>query len=1264
MNCAQCGSAVGNDGVCMKCLLDSGIAGSGQSLAERIFQAALSLGAGERAAFVANAASGDAAVLEEVRMLLQGYEEAGGDAAEATLGGTARERWAGVRREEPGTVIGHFRLVKVIGEGGMGSVWEAEQNAPIKRRVALKIIKLGMDTEEVVKRFERERRTLALMAHPHIAQVYEAGATPAGRPFFAMELVDGTAITLHCAQAGLTLRDRLALFLDVCAAVEHAHQKGVIHRDLKPSNILVADGAVKVIDFGIAKATQESTDGLLTQQAQVLGTPAYMSPEQAESNGTDVDTRTDVYSLGAVLYELLSGALPFDPKRLAGTHPQEVQRILREEEPPRPSTRAIPMLERKTDRSRQPAPPSAPQPPTGIHPAELRNDLDWIVMKALSKERGRRYASAASFAADVRRFLAGEAVNAVPPTLAYRAGKFVRRNKAAVAAVAGIVLALSAGLIISLRQVQRTNEALAGEARARREATFTVADLYTRSGLTAAEKGEPARAALWFTRAARIAEDDPVRASANRLRAAVWTLESHVPVAAFDTGFPYSEDIVWHPGGGTIIVERMDGGAAQVYDVVREAFSPLVPDGADSAAWDAAGSRLAVVRQGKVQVMEYPSGRLLAERGVAAGSQVALSPDGLRVALGGETPFLWDWGKDEAVFCTAVPHAKRIRWSKDGRYCLWQALTQVAAVDAADPERILFPPLSNHWKTLVSFADDGHTFFHSDRHTKQTFLRDAATGAVVREAPGGSWALAMSRDSHYVAFGDAPLWSGSTGNTRRNPVHRNGDIMEGASFSPDGTRLATAAYDAKVRLWQLSGDLPLGEVGVHQHPIQSVSWSPDASLLASGQNSLVRIWRIQTTPLLRSIPLPSPTLAALSGDGKYVAASGMTQSSSSGRTTRVFEIATGQPAGPEIALDGVLMDAVFVAAGEIALAVSTTPERQTRDWTVNGGSGHLEVRDWRSGQRTAGPFPLPSEPRGLALHPSGGHIAVSGAFGECLEWERSTAAPVPLIAGGRVSQPFGTLTNGRCAYAGGGRYLVAWGGFERLNVYDRTAGREVRLSASAPASGAVHDVGFSGNLLALAPTGPPAPLVQLLDYTTGLEVAAPLPHSDWMYLAQFDETGTLLLTTGRRPMAQIWDWRAGRQICPALPHTTDTMAGVFVPGTPWVITGSHDGLVRFWDRRSGMMIRPPVMVGGHVLQLTLTPDGHYLVAGGSLHGPALAVIDLRAALPANPVSPDPLEAELNAAAIIHEGGGIVPLTSAQWLEKWRARKKMTAPAGR
>jgi serine/threonine protein kinase len=458
-----------------------------------VFSAARQLPAAERAAYLDQTCAGDPALRQRVEELLRAGEDAEGflqepaPGAQRPVGSPAPATLvlnAAAPGEKAGDRIGHYKLSQQIGEGGCGLVYMAEQEEPVRRRVALKVIKLGMDTKQVIARFEAERQALAMMDHPNIAKVLDAGATgsplssdgrgvrgegslSAGRPYFVMELVRGIKITEYCDEHNLSTKERLELFIQVCHAVQHAHQKGVIHRDLKPSNILVAsnDGVPvpKVIDFGIAKATQgRLTDQtLFTAFEQFIGTPAYMSPEQAALTMQDVDTRTDIYSLGVLLYELLTGKTPFDAQELLASGLDAMRRTIREQEPVRPSTKLSTML-LAADMSRR-------KPTTGLAvPSEseigaesrqrlrlreqikiLRGDLDWIVMKCLEKDRVRRYETANGLAGDVARYLKSEPVAARPPSRMYRLQKLARRNKLAFVAASAIAAAVVAGLGIS-----------------------------------------------------------------------------------------------------------------------------------------------------------------------------------------------------------------------------------------------------------------------------------------------------------------------------------------------------------------------------------------------------------------------------------------------------------------------------------------------------------------------------------------------------------------------------------------------------------------------------------------------------------------------------------------------------------------------------------------------------------------------------------------------------------------------------------------------
>ena len=417
---------------------------------EEIFEAALKLPEGDRDAYVEGACGGDAALRAGVMGLLKAHAASGSFMDEPAVAARKTIVLSLPPDEKPGDKIGRYKLLQQIGEGGCGIVYMAEQEEPVRRRVALKVIKLGMDTKSVIARFEAERQALAMMDHPNIAKVLDAGATETGRPFFVMELVRGIKITDYCDQNKLSTEERLGLFIQVCNAIQHAHQKGIIHRDIKPSNILVTlhDGVPvpKVIDFGIAKATQgRLTDQtLFTAFEQFIGTPAYMSPEQAEMSGLDIDTRSDIYALGVLLYELLTGAPPFDPKELLQAGLDELRRVIREKEPARPSTRLSTMLAADLTNVAQ---RRQAEPPRLIH--LLRGDLDWIVVKSLEKDRTRRYETANGLAMDIQRYLTNEPIVARPPSTIYRFQKLVRRNRTVFAAVSVGAAALLIGLILS-----------------------------------------------------------------------------------------------------------------------------------------------------------------------------------------------------------------------------------------------------------------------------------------------------------------------------------------------------------------------------------------------------------------------------------------------------------------------------------------------------------------------------------------------------------------------------------------------------------------------------------------------------------------------------------------------------------------------------------------------------------------------------------------------------------------------------------------------
>jgi len=463
----------------------------------------------ERSTYLCEVCGNDTDLREKIENLLKAHSEAGNFLEAPIL-----EEQVDLDiplTETPGTVIGRYKLLEKIGEGGMAVVYMAEQEKPIRRQVALKIIKLGMDTKSVIARFEAERQALALMDHPHIAKVFDAGATNTGRPYFVMELVRGLSITEYCDENNLSTDDRQSLFIQVCSAVQHAHQKGIIHRDIKPSNVMVTlhDGqpVPKVIDFGIAKATNQklTEKTLFTRYAQMIGTPAYMSPEQAEMSDLDIDTRTDIYSLGVLLYELLTGAPPFSEEELHQAGYLEIQRIIREQEPTKPSTKLSTLGDTLAEVARHRR--STPD----LLRKSVRGDLDWIVMKALEKQRDRRYDTAAELAADINRHLDNEPVQAAAPGFLYRTCKFTKRHRIGVLvgllvilAICAIVSALSVATVLIWREQGRTRRAFEKEQKALR--------YETQARMVAEREIRKSQAVVDFLNNDLLASVDPARA--------------------------------------------------------------------------------------------------------------------------------------------------------------------------------------------------------------------------------------------------------------------------------------------------------------------------------------------------------------------------------------------------------------------------------------------------------------------------------------------------------------------------------------------------------------------------------------------------------------------------------------------------------------------------------------------------------------------------------------------------------------------------------
>jgi WD40 repeat protein/serine/threonine protein kinase len=1050
--------------------------------------------------------------------------------------------------EEPGSRIGPYKLLQQIGEGGFGIVFMAEQKTPVQRRVALKIVKPGMDSRQVLARFEAERQALAMMDHPNVAKVLDAGATETGRPYFVMDLVKGIPITQFCDEHQLAPRERLKLFLPVCHAVQHAHQKGIIHRDIKPNNILIAEydeqAIPKVIDFGVAKAMGPSLTEktLFTEFGQLVGTVDYMSPEQAKLNQLDIDTRSDIYSLGVLLYELLTGSTPFDRHRLRSVAFDEMLRIIREEDPPKPSTRlstsvTLPSLaaQRRVEPSRL--------------SSLLCGELDWIVMKCLEKDRSRRYESASSLAADIDAYLTDKPVQACPPTAAYQVERFFRRNRTALGTAALVTASLVIGIVVITWQAVRATNA------------ETQARVNERRALVNELEATQQR--------------DKVRSLNDDLRETLYAAHMNLAKRAWDEGgCDHALELLkrHQPEPGEI--DRRGFEWFYLHRLCHSDLLTIKGDGStvNSVAYSPDGTQLAAgLDSGLVTLWDARTGQ---HRFSLAGhtqpvSSVAYSPDGTLIVSGsrgsdrgrplpGELK-IWnaESGRELLTLSPAgqvrcvcfTPNGDCVAAGMKNGVALWTVPSGELRLTIRDPlGEVNSVACSSDGKRLA--AGGGHG---SNDDTAQLTIWDLSSGQMLFDLGGHEghiWSVAFSRDGSRLASGSwdhsVKIWDVVSGH-ELTTFKEHAAAVFAVAFSPDGQRVASGSGDATAKIWNTDSGVELLTIHGYNPALYSLAFSPGGDRLASANGNLIKVWDATRSQECSTLKDSAGVIISLafSPSGERLVTAG-------GPATRIWDVKTGQEIAtihhPDVQRGFRIFSVAFSPDGKLVATGGALA------YNENGShrGAVLTIWDAETGKLIRTLCGHNDAILDVAFSPDGRRLATASLDTTVRIWDAASGQGVFTFRG--HERPVMSV-----AFSPDGKRLSSGGQKTRIKVWDSETGDELFAIDDT-----ANDLAFSpdGNRLANASNGP---VVKIWDATSGKEMVRLKGHATGAEKIAFSPDGRRLATASGGLMVKVWDAANGEELLTLRGHTDWLRVVAFSPDGRLLASGASDGMAKIWN---------------------------------------------------------------------------------------------------